>query len=103
MRMYVVGGKVYQSGKAVLDDEEIRRVLEEEKEEQVGGKVKWKIRYYSEGLAIGSRQFVEDLFQSVWKRDCPNRKDGAVPIQAGVPELEDLWVYKRMKNPILKP
>ena len=64
-----------------LDQEAVRKVKEG------GGKLsraellRCRVRYFSDGVAIGSRGFIEELFQA--QRACfgAKRKDGARPIR----------------------
>jgi hypothetical protein len=55
---------------------------------KAGGKVpaaqliRCKVRHFVDGAVIGSKSFVDKVFQSVKERFGPGRKDGGRPIRA---------------------
>lgn len=60
-----------------------------------------RIRYFSEGVAIGSKDFVEDSFKSQRARFSLNRKDGARPLRGnGKPAADHLWSLRDLRTRI---
>jgi putative transposase len=55
---------------------------------KAGGKVpatqliRCKVRHFSDGVALGSKSFVENVFQGMKGLFSPNRKDGARPLRS---------------------
>ena len=55
---------------------------------KAGGKVpaaqliRCKVRHFSDGVAVGSKLFVESIFQNFRSLFSPKRKDGARPLRA---------------------
>jgi putative transposase len=43
----------------------------------LGKMLRWKLRYFTDGAAVGSRAFVDDLFEQCRERFGPKRKTGA--------------------------
>jgi len=64
-----------------IDRETVERVVKEGGKLSRGQLVRCRVRYFSHGVAIGGRAFIEKVFQE--RRECfgPQRKDGARPIR----------------------
>lgn len=83
-RLYVRAGTSGGSGKAVLSREAIQRELAR------GGKLsgaevlRLRIRYLTDGVALGSREFVEEVFGLHREKFGAKRRSGARPLR-GVP------------------
>ena len=96
MRLFVGGGAAHQSGKVVLDKEKIKEVIEQGGELSVGQVLRLRVRHMSDGLALGTRAFVNEVFTLHREKFGPKRKDGARPIRAlssiGLNALRDLRV-----------
>ncbi len=81
MRLFSRAGNVHQSGKAVLSQDKIRQILKH------GGKLssaevfRIKVRHMSDGVALGTKEFVENVFAQFRDRFSSQRKDGARPIR----------------------
>jgi hypothetical protein len=58
----VKSGVSGRSDKAVLDREVIKRVVEEGGELALAEVLRLRIRYFSDGVALGSREFVNGVF-----------------------------------------
>ena len=73
-------GKPIRSG---ISRERIEKVLEEGGELSFGELLHCRVRYFSDGLVIGSKEFVNDVFKQ--RRDffSPKRKNGARPMKLG--------------------
>jgi putative transposase len=55
-----------------------------------------RIRYFSAGVAPGSRDFINDLFRSTRDRFGPKRKDGARKLRG--PAASQLSSLRDLKN-----
>ena len=85
-------GKLTRRG---LDPKTIEKVKKE------GGKLsrpqllRCRVRYFTDGVAIGSKSFIEEVFNARRSHFGPRRKDGARPIKeadSGLCSLRDLRV-----------
>jgi REP element-mobilizing transposase RayT len=96
MRLFVGGGAAHQSGKVVLDKEKIKEVLAQGGELSLGQVLRLRVRHMSDGVALGTRAFVEEVFVLHREKFGPKRKNGARPIRAlasiGLNALRDLRV-----------
>ena len=96
MRLFVGAGAAHQSGKVVLDKEKIKEVIEQGGELSLGQVLRLRVRHMSDGVALGSRTFVNEVFTLHREKFGPKRKDGARPIRAlssiGLNALRDLRV-----------
>ena len=96
MRLFVGGGTTRQSGKVVLDREKIKEVLAQGGELSLGQVLRLRVRHLSDGVALGTRGFVNEVFALHREKFGPRRKDGARPIRAlssiGLMALRDLRV-----------
>ena len=96
IRLFVGGGVAHQSGKVVLDREKIKEVIAQGGELSLGQVLRLRVRHMSDGVALGSRAFVNEVFARHRDRFGPKRKDGARPIRAlkayGLTALRNLRV-----------
>jgi hypothetical protein len=96
MRLFVGGGAAHQSGKVVLDKEKIKEVLAQRGELSLGQVLRLRVRHMSDGVALGTRAFVEEVFVLHREKFASKRKNGARPIRAlssiGLNALRDLRV-----------
>jgi hypothetical protein len=60
--LFVKSGVSGRSDKAALDRETIKRVVEEGRELALAEVLRLRIRYFSDGVALGSREFVDSVF-----------------------------------------
>ena len=82
MRLFVGGGAAHQSGKVVLDKEKIKEVLEQGGELSLGQVLRLRVRHMTDGVVLGSRAFVNEVFMLHREKFGAKRKDGARPIRA---------------------
>ena len=102
-RLFLVGkGAVAKNAEqAVLDPQKVLEVY------QAGGRLSpaevllLKVRYFSEGIALGSGAFVEDIFKECWQRHCKVRQQGGWSMQGA--DWGGLMSLKRIKKPIEAP
>ena len=73
-----------RSDKAVLDREQIKRVLAEGGELSQGQILRLRLRHMTDGVVLGSKEFVNEIFVLYRERFGPRRQSGARPIR-GVP------------------
>ena len=96
LRLFVGGGVAHQSGKVVLDREKIKEVIAQGGELSLGQVLRLRVRHMSDGVALGSRAFVNEVFTRHREKFGPKRKDGARPIRAlaafGLTALRNLRV-----------
>jgi putative transposase len=96
MRLFVGGGATHQSGKVILDKEKIKAVIEQGGELSLGQVLRLRVRHMSDGVALGTRAFVNEVFTLHREKFGARRKDGARPIRAlasiGLMALRDLRV-----------
>ena len=80
----------------VLDKEKIKEVLEQGGELSLGQVLRLRVRHMSDGVALGTRAFVNEVFTLHRQKFGPKRKDGARPIRGlssiGLNALRDLRV-----------
>ena len=84
------------SSKRALDRATIRRLVAEGGRLSPGQVLRLRIRHLSDGVALGSREFVDEVFERYRQRFGPRRRSGARPIRAvplpGLMALRDLRV-----------
>jgi REP element-mobilizing transposase RayT len=83
-RLFVGAGVGGQSGKAVLDREQIKRVLAAGGELSLGQVLRLRVRHLTDGVVLGSKGFVNEVFALHRAKFGPKRQSGARPIR-GVP------------------
>jgi putative transposase len=77
MRLYVEGGTAGESGKVVFDRAEILKVLRAGGEIDRGQALRLRIRYFGDGLVLGSEAYVNEIFQQFRSHFGPKRRTGA--------------------------
>ncbi len=75
--LLVKSGVAGRSGKVVLEPEEIRRELRGKGELRLGQVLRLRVRYFSDGVVLGSRNYVNEVFREYRDRFGPRRKSGA--------------------------
>jgi hypothetical protein len=70
--------------------EEARQVLKEKGKLSSGELVRLRVRYFSDGLVLGSREFVENIFAAHRDEFGPKRRDGARKISESAGEMFSL-------------
>ena len=104
---FVTGRSANRSDKVVLDPAVIKAELARGEELGLGQVLRSRVRHLTDGVVLGSREFVNEMFLRHRDRFGPRRKDGArlirgVPL-AGINVLRDLrfnamgkWAPKRL-------
>jgi hypothetical protein len=80
-------------------DEEMRR-LQRCRDVALGKMLRFRVRYFTDGVAIGSREFVNEVFARTRERFEPKRKDGARKIRgdATAAAAGVLWSMRDLKS-----
>ena len=96
MRLFVGGGSAHQSGKVLIDKEKIKEVIAQGGELSLPEVLRLRVRHLSDGVVLGTKAFVNEVFTLHREKFGPKRKDGARPIRAlaciGMTALRDLRV-----------
>ena len=96
MRLFVGAGTVHQAGKHALSHERIDAELKRGGHLSIPELLRLRVRYFRDGLALGSKVFLEEVFREFREQFGPKRKTGARPIRAlaraGLMALRDLRV-----------
>jgi len=79
----VKSGVAGHAGKMVLDRETIRKVVEEGGDLALAEVLRLRVRYFSDGVALGSREFVDSIRSEFKDRFGSKRKTGARRIGKG--------------------
>jgi hypothetical protein len=83
---------------------ENQRLMEAEEkrmgEMPFGRMLRCKVRYFTEGAVIGSRQFVNEVFGNSRHRFGPRRRDGARKLRGDARAAAGLlWSFRDLRNP----
>ena len=96
LKLFVRGGSTQQSGKVLIDKEKIKEVVAQGGELSLGEVLRLRVRHMSDGMVLGTKAFVNEVFTRHREKFGPKRKDGARPIRAlaciGMTALRDLRV-----------
>jgi REP element-mobilizing transposase RayT len=76
-----VGKSAYSSGRKGIAKAKVRKVLEDGGKLGLAELLRCRVRYFSDGVAIGSRGFVEGVFTDCREQFGEKRKDGARAIR----------------------
>lgn len=94
--LFVTGGATVQPGRQAVERESIRTELARGGQLSVGEILRLRIRHFTDGVALGSKDFVNGVFARYRDRFGPRRRDGARPIRgaqlSGLRVLRDLRV-----------
>jgi len=96
VRLYLGAVTAGRAGKRLMGREEALEVARKGGKLSVGQLMMLRVRYFSDGVAIGSEAFVEEVFAEHREEFGPKRRTGARPIRAlaerGLCALRDLRV-----------
>ena len=98
--LLVTSGTAGRSGKLVVDPEAIRRELKREGELTLGQVLRLRVRYFTDGVVLGSRNYVNGVFAEYRDRFGPRRKTGARPMR-GVDALGDLATMRDLRVDVI--
>jgi len=74
-------GEVNQRVRKGFKRKQVKKVLGRGGKLTFGEALRCRVRYFSDGMTVGSREFVDDLFKSSRERFSENRKTGARPMR----------------------
>ncbi len=94
-RLFVGAGTAGRSDKALLDREQIKRVLAQGGELSSAQILRLRLRHLTDGAVLGSKSFVNEIFALHRERFGAKRRSGARPIR-GVP-LAHLSVLRDLR------
>jgi len=94
--LLVRSGRAGQAGKVVLEPEAIRRELKRAGALSVGQVLRLRVRYFSDGVVLGSRNYVNGVFAEYRERFGPRRKTGARPMR-GLKALGELATMRDLQ------
>ena len=96
MRLFTRAGSAHQSGKVSLSKEKIREVLQHGGQLSLSEVFRLRVRHMTDGMALGTKEFVNEVFTLNREKFSVRRKDGARPIRflasVGLNALRDLRV-----------
>jgi len=95
--LFVESGRANHSGKVVLDREKIAENLENGGQLSRAEALRLRVRYLSDGLVLGSWNYVNEVFASHRDRFGPKRKTGARPLKALGGALGDLMAARDLR------
>jgi putative transposase len=73
--------------------------LERSRDVALGKMLRCRVRYFTDGAVIGSRSFVDEVFESARQRFRSKRKDGARKMRgAGAPAAGILWSFRDLQK-----
>ncbi|MBM3879201.1 MAG: hypothetical protein FJ387_05710, partial [Verrucomicrobia bacterium] len=96
-RLFVRGGVSGSSGKVALSREQIKRVLQKGGELSVGEVLRLRIRHMTDGVVLGSKGFVDEVWLAHRERFGSKRRSGARSIRGGGEPLAGLNALRDLR------
>lgn len=94
--LLVTSGTAGHSSKTVLNPEEIRRELQRHGTLSLGQVLRLRVRYLTDGVVLGSRNYVNEMFAQFRDRFGPKRTSGARPLRS-LPCLKELTAMRDLQ------
>lgn len=94
--LLVSGGEAGGTEKVALSGEAIRRELKRGGVLRMGQVLRLRVRYFTDGVVLGSRNYVNGLYGEYRDRFGPRRRSGARPMR-GVEALGDLATMRDLR------
>lgn len=94
--LMATAGRAGNSGKVALDAETIKQELAKGGELSLGEVLRVRIRYFTDGVVLGSQNYVNEVFRDFRKRFGARRKTGARPMR-GLKALRDLVTLRDLR------
>lgn len=92
--LFLMGSTTTKEGQAAMNRRAVKKVVEQNGEIPLPQVLRLKVRYFSDGLALGSKEYVNQIFELNSERFSKRRKTGARPMrglkQSGLTVLRDL-------------
>ena len=99
--LMVAAGRAGSSRKVALDGETIRRQLAKGGELTLGEVLRLRVRYFSDGAVLGSRNYVNEVFAEFRDRFGARRKTGARALR-GLPALSHLATLRDLRVDVVR-
>ncbi len=99
--LLVSSGRAGRSGKMVVEGEAIRRELAKGGQLSVGEVLRLRVRYFTDGVVLGSREYVNGVFGEFRERFGPRRRTGARPLR-GLGVLGDLATLRDLRVDVVE-
>jgi putative transposase len=99
--LLVSSGTAGRSGKVVLDPEEIRREMKRAGVLTMGQVLRLRVRYFTDGVVLGSRNYVNGVFAEFRDRFGPRRRSGARRLR-GLDALGDLATMRDLRVDVVR-
>jgi len=96
-RLFVRGEVSGSSQKVALSREQIMRVLKKHGELSVGEVLRLRIRHLTDGVVLGSKRFVDEVWLAHRERFGAKRRSGARPIRGGGKSLAELSALRDLQ------
>lgn len=87
------------SGKGAISPAKVREVIEKQGELSIGEALHCRVRYFSDGIVLGSHEFVESIYQSHRRDFGRKRKPGARPMRYGA--WDGLCIIRDLRQTII--
>jgi hypothetical protein len=94
--LMATAGRAGRSGKMALDAETIRQELAKGGELSLGELLRVRVRYFTDGVALGSQNYVNEVFAEFRDRFGARRKTGARPMR-GLKALDHLATLRDLR------
>ena len=92
-----VGSKSRVSG--AIPGRRVKQVVEEKGRTSLGNALRVRVRYFSDGLVLGGRGFVEEVFEGNRDRFGPRRKSGARRMRGA--DWGELFVLRDLRRDVM--
>jgi REP element-mobilizing transposase RayT len=99
--LMATAGRAGSSSKVALDGETIRRELAKGGELALGEVLRLRVRYFSDGVVLGSRNYVNEVFAEFRDRFGAQRKTGARPLR-GLAALSHLATLRDLRVDVVR-
>jgi len=96
--LFVGAGRSGHSGKRELDRETIRKTLKKGGKLAPGEVLRLRIRHLNDGVAFGSKPYVERIYERFRDRFSPKRKRGARSLKRL--QLGDMATLRELRDPV---
>ncbi len=94
--LLVSSGASGSAGKVAIDPQVLRRELKRQATLGLGQILRLRVRYFTDGVVLGSQTYVESIFAEYRDRFGPRRRTGARPLR-GLSALSDLATLRDLQ------
>lgn len=98
--LFVTAGRAGRSEKVALDAQTIRQELAQGARLSLAEVLRLRIRYFRDGVVLGSETYVNEVYREFRDRFGPRRKSGARPLR-GLPALSFLWSMRDLRTKVV--